>query len=41
MPDEYRELLIDFGGSGYVAWYHYGGNIITILALRHQREVGF
>lgn len=42
MPDEYREWLIDFGDSGYVARYHLDlrGNV-TILAVRHQKELGF
>ena len=41
MSDEYRDWLIDFGGSGYVARYRFDGNTVTILALRHQKEVGF
>lgn len=41
MP-EYRELLIDFGDSGYVALYRHACGEVTVLALRHQREaVGF
>ncbi len=40
MDIEYRELLIDFGDSGYVALYRYDGELITVLALRHQKEVG-
>ena len=42
MEPEYREWLIDFGDSGYVVRYRidaHGG--ITILAVRHQKEVGF
>ena len=35
-----RELLIDFGDSGYVVLYHYSGDLITVLALRHQKETG-
>lgn len=40
---ELRERIIDFGSAGYVALYHYvpGGEQITILAIRHQREGGF
>lgn len=41
LSDEYREWLIDFGDSGYVARYRIDGDIVTILAVRHQREVGF
>lgn len=34
-----RELLIPFGGSGYVAMFEIKDDTtITILALRHQRE---
>ena len=41
MDIEYRELLIDFGDSGYVALYRYQGDFVTVLALRHQREAGY
>lgn len=41
MPEEYRELLIPFGDSGYVARYHIGGELVTILLVRHQREAGY
>ncbi|AKJ26918.1 plasmid stabilization protein [Caldimonas brevitalea] len=41
MPIEYREWLIDFGDSGYVALYRIDGDLVTILAVRHQREVGY
>ncbi|AAF84873.1 type II toxin-antitoxin system RelE/ParE family toxin [Xylella fastidiosa] len=41
MPDEYREWLIDFGDSGYVARYHIDGDTVTILAVRHHKEVGY
>lgn len=40
MEPEYRELLIDFGDSGYVALYRYEGDLVTVLALRHQKDVG-
>ncbi len=34
-----RELLVSFGASGYVALYEIEGDqIVTILAVRHQRE---
>ncbi len=39
MDIEYRELPIDFGDSGYVALYRYDENLVTILSLRHQKEV--
>ena len=38
-PD-YRELLIPFGDSGYVARYRLDGKIVIILAVRHAREAG-
>jgi plasmid stabilization system protein ParE len=40
MPDEYREWIIDFGESGYVARYRLDSSGVTILAVRHQKEVG-
>ena len=39
MEPMYRELLIDFGDSGYIALYRYEGNLVTVLALRHQKEL--
>lgn len=41
MDTEYRELRIGFGDSGYVALYRYESDIVTVLALRHQKEVGY
>lgn len=41
MPEEFREWLIDFGDSGYVARYRIVGDAVIILALRHQKEAGF
>ena len=42
LPEEFREWLIDFGDSGYVARYRYeGGELVTVLAIRHQKEAGF
>jgi plasmid stabilization system protein ParE len=40
MEPEYREWLIGFGGSGYVALYRYDGKTALIVAVRHQREAG-
>jgi plasmid stabilization system protein ParE len=36
-----RELMIEFGSSGYVALYHYEElrDRVFILAVRHKREV--
>jgi plasmid stabilization system protein ParE len=39
MPEEYRDWVIDFGDSGYVARYHFNGGDVTVLAIRHQKEV--
>lgn len=41
LPEEFREWLIDFGDSGYVARYHIDGDAVTILAIRHQKEAGY
>ena len=41
MDPEFREWLIGFGDSGYVALYRYDGNTAIILAVRHQREAGY
>lgn len=38
--NKHRELLIDFGDSGYVALYRCENDLVTVLALRHQKEVG-
>lgn len=41
MDPEFREWLIDFGNSGYVVQYHYDGESSVVLAVRHQRELGY
>lgn len=41
MPDEFREWIIDFGDSGYVIRYRISLDAVTILAVRHQKEVGY
>jgi len=41
MAPEFREWLIPFGGSGYIALYHFDGSRALILAVRHQREAGY
>lgn len=41
LPEQFREWLIDFGDSGYVARYRVDDDAVTILAIRHQREVGY
>ena len=41
MESGFREWLIDFGDSGYVALYRFDGETVVILAVRHQKEVGY
>jgi plasmid stabilization system protein ParE len=38
-----RELIVSYGHSGYVALYRFvvARDEVRILAIRHQREVGF
>jgi|SRR6185437_711649 len=44
-PDipELRELVIEFGATGYIALYRYTPteNIVYVLAFRHQKEVEY
>ncbi len=43
-PDDpfLRELLIPFGGSGYVALYRIEeARTVTLIAIRHQREADY
>jgi plasmid stabilization system protein ParE len=40
LPEGFREWLIDFGDSGYVVRYHLGQDAVTLLAVRHQKELG-
>ena len=37
----YRELPIGFGDSGHVVLYRHDGEPVTLLAVRHQKEVSF
>ena len=41
MEEEFRDWIIDFGDSGYVVRYRIGQRFVTVLAVRHQKEVGF
>ena len=41
MEPEYREWLIDFGQSGYVALYRFDGQTALIVAVRHQKELDY
>ncbi|WP_426143644.1 type II toxin-antitoxin system RelE/ParE family toxin [Pseudomonas sp. DWP3-1-2] len=40
---ELRELIIEFGDSGYAALYRHerGDDAVYVLAFRHQKEVGY
>ena len=40
--DGYRELIISRGRTGYVALYRFleARNLVRVVALRHQRELG-
>ena len=41
MEPPYREWIINFGDSGYIVLYRYERDVATILAVRHQKEVGY
>ena len=41
MPEEFREWIIDFGGSGYLARFRINQDVVVILAVRHQKEAGY
>ena len=43
LEGELRELIISYGQSGYVALYRFviSKDEVRILAIRHQREIGF
>jgi plasmid stabilization system protein ParE len=41
MAPEFREWIIPFGGSGYIALYRFESEIVVILAVRHQREASY
>jgi plasmid stabilization system protein ParE len=41
MDNEFRDWIIDFGDSGYVARYRVDPQFVSVLAVRHQKEVGF
>lgn len=37
----FRELVISYGKTGYVALYRVKRDAIEVLAIRHQREAGY
>jgi plasmid stabilization system protein ParE len=40
LHDEFRDWIVDYGDSGYVVRYRVDQQHITLLAVRHQKEVG-
>jgi plasmid stabilization system protein ParE len=41
LPEDFRELVIEFGHGGYVVRYSYDGVLVMVLAIRHGREAGY
>jgi plasmid stabilization system protein ParE len=41
LGENYREFVIRFGGTGYVAIYRIDYPKVSILAVRHQKEAGY
>lgn len=41
MDSEFREWPISFGSGGYIALYRFDGEMVALLAVRHQREAGY
>jgi plasmid stabilization system protein ParE len=41
LPEEFREWIIEFGSSAYIALYRVDGIEVIILAVRHGREAGY
>ncbi|MCX7057741.1 MAG: type II toxin-antitoxin system RelE/ParE family toxin [Proteobacteria bacterium] len=43
LQGDIRELVISYGKTGYIALYRFvvARDEVRILALRHQREIGF
>lgn len=41
MLPEFREWVVEFGQGAYVALYHFDGEQVVILAVRHGREAGY
>ncbi|MBI5549655.1 MAG: type II toxin-antitoxin system RelE/ParE family toxin [Deltaproteobacteria bacterium] len=41
-PDPFlREMVVSFGDSGYVMLYRIESRVVTLLAVRHQRQEDF
>lgn len=41
LEPEQREIIVPFGATGYVILYTLQDNVIFILSVRHQKEVGY
>ncbi|WP_280565386.1 type II toxin-antitoxin system RelE/ParE family toxin [Chromohalobacter sp. 48-RD10] len=41
LSEVYRDWLIDFGDSGYIARYRIDADTVVVLAIRQQKEAGF
>ena len=41
LEPEHRELPVPFGGTGYVLLYRIENSCVYILAVRHQKEIGY
>ena len=41
LPEPYREWVIEYGKDGYVVRYRVDDDVVTVLAVRHGRELGF
>lgn len=41
LSPEFREWIIEFGNSAYIALYRHDQKEVVILAVRHGREAGY
>lgn len=41
MDPEFQEWPISFGASGYVALYRLERDVALVVAVRHQKEIGY
>ena len=41
MPPEFREWPLNFGAGGYVVFYRFDGVGLTILNVKHNRQLGY
>lgn len=38
LPDDFREWVIEFGDSGFIARYRFDETRVIVLTIRHQKE---